>query len=246
MIHNEYLAHFSLKSSGEIFNIPIYFCKYGDYLLNIESFLHDDEHTYFQTLAYERRRISYLLGRYSAKKAISGLLGTNNPTTIRIDNGIFGQPVAVCGTNSNLQVSLTHCGEFAASTAFPEQLLIGIDMEKIDLSMGSGVEEELTKCEKELAVHLPCSPEHFLMILWTMKESLSKVLKTGLTVPLKVLEVKRIEVQDGYFTGSFSNFTQYHSISFLIKGYVYSITYPKNTEIEIDIHRIKSNLFNML
>lgn len=257
MIHNElekagtetnytYSAHFLLKSSSEIFKIPIHFCKYGDYLNNVEGFLHDDEHAYFQTLAYERRRTSYLLGRYSAKKAISGLMGEDNPKKIRIENGIFNQPVAVCESNSNLQVSLTHCDELAAAVAFPEMLVIGIDMEKIDLSMSSGVEAELTEHEKELALQLPCPYENLLMVLWTMKESLSKVLKTGLTVPLRVLEVKWIEVQNGYYIGSFSNFAQYNSISFPVKDYVYSITYPKNAEIEIDIHHIKSNLHKML
>ncbi|TCS93643.1 4'-phosphopantetheinyl transferase superfamily protein [Hazenella coriacea] len=239
-----YTDNFVLKSSKENYKVYINFYKRGNGPIHCDNndFLHEDEKKYFKTLVYERRINSYLLGRYSAKKAVSAFIEEDNLKKILIKNGVFNQPVVVCEPYSNIQVSLTHCEDLAAAAAFNDLLMIGIDIEKIQQSLHRGVEAELTQYEKELLHQVPCSYESFLLLIWTIKESLSKALKTGLTVSLSVLEVQSIEVNDGYYLSTFTHFDQYHTISFIVKDYAFSMTYPKNVEIDIDIYRIKQKV----
>lgn len=243
-----YTDRFTLKLPDEIFQVFVSFCKLqgpkGSEM--IRGHLHDNEQIYFKTLEYERRINSYLIGRYVAKKAISALIGENNLKEIIIQNGVFNQPVIVCRSNRNIQVSITHCDDFGAAIAFADILLIGVDIERADIKKRRTLESQLTEYEKGLASKVPHSYDCFLAMIWTIKESLSKVLKTGLTVPLSILEVKEVEVNNGYFTSMFSNFSQYRSISFIVEDYIISLTYPKCAEIIIDILRMKETLRNML
>ncbi len=243
-----YTDCFTLKLSDELFQVFVSFCKFQDPKGSelIRNYLNDNEQKYFQTLRYERRINSYLLGRYVAKQAISALIEENNLKEIIIQNGVFNQPVVVCRSNRNIQVSITHCDDLGAAIAFPDIFLIGVDIEKADIKKRRTLETQLTKHEKELACKVSHSYDCFLVMIWTIKESLSKALKTGLTIPLSILEVKDVEVNNGYFNSSFSNFSQYRSISFIIEDYVCSLTYPKYVEIIIDVLRIKENLCNMI
>ncbi len=79
-----------------------------------------------------------------------------------------------------------------------------------------------------------------------MKEALSKVLKTGLTVLLSILEVKNIQICNDNLISTFTNFPQYCSISFNIYDYICSIVYPRNVEIDIDINKKRENSYKTL
>lgn len=243
---NTYTDYSSIKSAKSNCRIFFNYSKVIDFdkMISMEKFLHEDEYEYFKTLKYKRRINSFLLGRYSAKRAISALAGEENLKKILIKNGVFNQPVVICETGSNIQVSLTHCDDFAVAVAFNDMLILGIDIEKTNQRINAGVEAELTQYEKELAYSVSYSYEIFLLMIWTMKEALSKVLKTGLTIPLNILEVKNIERQDGYFVSTYTNFFQYKAITFIVEDYVYSLTYPKS--IEIDVSRIKRSLHEMI
>jgi phosphopantetheinyl transferase len=141
---------------------------------------------------------------------------------------------------------LTHCDDLAAAVAFNDMFLLGIDIEKVNRNINHGAESELTNYEKELANNIPYSYENSILALWTMKESLSKVLKTGLTVPFNILEVKNIQICNDGLISTFTNFPQYCSISFKIYNYICSIVYPSNVEIDIDINKIRQNLYRIL
>jgi phosphopantetheinyl transferase (holo-ACP synthase) len=246
---NTFTDCFSIKLSEKNYNVSLNFSKFNklDTSSNIKYLLHDVERKYFETLKYNRRIHSFLLGRYSAKKAITALAGNEeNFTKILIKNGVFNQPIVVCETCSNIQVSLTHCDDLAAAIAFNDMLILGIDIEKANKCINQEVEAVLTQCERDLSFRVPCSYRNFLLMIWTVKESLSKVLKTGLTVPMRILEVKNIEELEGYCVSTFINFPQYSAVSFIVEDYVCSITFPKNVEIYIDINRIKDNLYKIL
>lgn len=179
-------------------------------------FLHEKEKQHLKGLTYERRIKSYLLGRYAAKQAVSQFVGVDDLTQIHIENGIFNQPIV---SGYDIQISLAHSDNLAVAIAFDPRVLIGIDVEKRNRI----VEFELTEDEQALG--------RDPLLLWTMKESLSKVLKTGLTVPLEILEVKEINEKQGMFSSTFTHFFQYQTLSWLWPDYAFSITYPKNTQI---------------
>ncbi len=74
---------------------------------------------------------------------------------------------------------------------------MAIDIETINSDKDDTILTQLTDNEQKLAASLLSSPS--LQLLWTIKESLSKVLKCGLTVPFELLEVESITQQEIFF-----------------------------------------------
>lgn len=78
-----------------------------------------------------------------------------------------------------------------------------------------------------------------LTLLWTAKEALSKVLRTGLMTPFEIFEISKIEINDNYTMCYYKNFTQYKAISFTVYKYMCSMVYPLKTRIKFDIYSVK-------
>ena len=180
------------------------------------------------------------MGRFVAKQAVAALTGEKNLTDIFIQSGIFTQPIVVSG-KSNIQVSITHCDDFGAALAFPEAHPMGIDIERISNRERDVLEKQITMAEKEQLRSCPLSYESGLTLLWTAKEALSKVIKTGLMTPFEVFEISRIEMHDNYVMSYYKNFAQYKVISFAINRYMCSLVHPLKTKMQFDIHSIKEN-----
>ena len=205
-----------------------------------QDILHHEEMAYFQTLKFEKRRNSYLIGRYAAKQALAAFSKEKDLGKIIIQWGILNQPIVSYLYNNNIQVSITHCNEIGAAVAFPETHPMGIDIEKVNSDSRNVLENQITQREKELIRNSSCSYDRMLTVFWTVKEALSKTLKTGLTTPLSIFELSRIELNHDHAISFFENFGQYKAISFNLSSFVCSLVYPKNAEIEIDIEAIQS------
>ncbi|MFT5780441.1 MAG: 4'-phosphopantetheinyl transferase, partial [Crocinitomicaceae bacterium] len=54
----------------------------------------------------KKRRLTYLLGRFAAKEALSSLLGSASKTDIEVRAGIFGQPVVVYDGKKQIAVNI--------------------------------------------------------------------------------------------------------------------------------------------
>jgi 4'-phosphopantetheinyl transferase EntD len=238
---NIYVEELTLIRPNETFKAGLCLCEFPMFAHyeGIVGFLHQQEQKYYETLKFEKRIKSYLIGRLTAKKAIASLVGDDNLAKILIQAGIFTQPIATYEGKQNIQVSISHCDDFGASIAFPEAHPMGIDIEQINIKQNEAIEREVTESEIKLIKGLPFSYEVMLTFLWTVKEALSKVLKTGLMTPFKIYEVDKIEVQHGYMLSTYKNFAQYKVISFIIGDYICSITYPMKTELNIDIRSLK-------
>lgn len=211
-----------------------YFSVPADFL-KIVKFLHPKEFEYYFQLEYERRVKSYLTGRYVAKRAVSFLVGNESLERICIEQGIFHQPVVNLPNATNVQVSITHCDDLAAGIAFSEELPMGIDMERISVDRNKVLETQMTVKESSLFSCLPYSYETTLTLFWTVKEALSKILKTGLTTSFHIYEISQVEARDGVVYSLFENFPQYRTASFILGDYVCSITYPKKTEWSVAV-----------
>jgi len=211
-----------------------------------EEDLHHHEAAYYNTLKYEKRKRSYLIGRHAAKQAVAALVQEKDLRNILIEQGVFNQPVVRCGDEHNIQVSITHCEEIGAAIAFPEAHPMGIDLQEIDTNRREVVESQATGAEKGIVASLSRSPDMLLTLLWTAKEALSKVLKTGMMSPFAIFEMSAVEIQDDCFAGSFRNFAQYKTLSFEIDHHVCSIVYPNKTEIEIDLRAFKAQVHSGL
>ena len=208
---------------------------------NLSDFLHEKELSYFYTLKYEKRQHTYLLGRYAAKKAISTYYGIKKLNTVLVEIGVFQQPIVQCFEFEKIQTSLSHCNYFGAAITFPEAHPMGIDLEYINADNVQAIKSQLSREEKLLLNSTPWqndSAVHYT-ILWTIKEALSKILKTGLMVSFDILEISSIKKENSFFISEFKYFFQYDAITFIIEDLVFSLVYPKKTNITINIDQIR-------
>lgn len=210
------------------------------------SILHEQELAYYRKLQYKRKH-SFVLGRYCAKQAISAYTRMAEPQLrqIWVQPGVFQQPVIMLPRTEPLQITITHCDHIAAAIAFPEAHPLGIDLEKIDSANVSAIESQITASEKQMIADTSLEYEAALTMLWTSKESLSKILKTGLMTPLPVYEINHMDIRPDCIVTSYTNFAQYGTVSFRIGRHMCSITHPKRTEFKVNIPEIQ-RLFGTL
>ncbi|WP_246362990.1 4'-phosphopantetheinyl transferase family protein [Paenibacillus alba] len=199
----------------------------------IKWHFHKSEQNKFDEIKYERRMNSYVVGRYAGKLAVSEFSAEEDFRKIAIHNGIINQPYIISDSIRNVQISISHCNDLGVAIAFPDELLMGIDIEKIDPSKFVFLKSSLTPKEMDILKKFN-SEEDILFMFWTIKESLSKVLKTGLTLPLELLEVKELTQHSAVYHSCFENFSQFCSVSVVSMGYICSITFPKKLKLNID------------
>lgn len=243
MLQETYTSRLNLKGIEETFKAGICICHFPAPVSdNIEllQHLHPQELKYYETLVVEKRKKSYLLGRFSAKQAVSSFVGLQNPQNIFIKPGFFNQPIFINAHYRNIQVSISHCEDIGTAVAFPEDLPMGIDVESIDLSKAGVLESQMTENEKEMMKSFPYSYITMLTLLWTAKEALSKVLKTGLMTPFHILEINMLKTKHNSVISNFENFGQYQGFSFVLGSYVNTVVYPRNIEMDLDIHYLNN------
>ena len=195
------------------------------------SALNEKEKSHYDTLKYEKRKSDYLIGRYTAKIAVNELLRIDLKS-IQIDNGIFNFPIVRGKQIRNVQVTLTHCEDISIAIAFPEDHPIGVDLEKIDRNKMKLVKEIVN--EKELALQEELNEFEMFTSLWTVKEALSKILKTGFTCNLQVFEVEKFNKTMFFFESKFLNFMQYKGYTIKKDEYICSIVLPLRTQLKLN------------
>ena len=112
---------------------------------------------------------------------------------------------------------------------------MGIDIERVADKNKNVLASQMLNSELKLIKQVSFSTISGLTLLWTIKESLSKVLKTGLTTPLTIYSVSQIKRVNNSFISQFVNFPQYKVISWILDQYVVSICLPKNTSIDLNL-----------
>jgi len=193
------------------------------------EFLHPSEQLYSQTLNYERRLNSYLMGRHAAKKAISQALKNIAASDIELEFGVFHQPIVKGETGNDVEVSISHSDKAAVALAYPTGHPMGIDIEKIDYSRKELFLKQLTLKELEDLELLDIAMEGGALMLWSVKEALSKALKSGLAADYMVYETKNLKWHGNHLTGEFVHFAQYRFEAFLLNLHVLAIALPKKT-----------------
>ena len=203
-------------------------------LLQDISMLHPEEKKYLNTLKFNRRKHSYLLGRVASKQALSQLITTQKPGAVFVDSGIFQFPVAKYIHNLNIQVTISHCEHIGLALAFPEAHPLGIDIEKIEENKIDTIKSQMTSKEKTMipAMEIPLNSAYTM--LWTIKESLSKILKTGLMTNFKFFEVDSLLPDGNSYAAVFVHHGQYKAISRLLGSYSCTLVFPKYTTPNLD------------
>lgn len=179
------------------------------------------------------RRQSFLAGRRAAKSAL-GLLAPGVPgRNVSVLPGLLQQPVVCVPGRSNLQVTLAHAGTAAIAIAYPEACPMGVDLERAAPEQQSALSEQTTPRERALAqTVLPYDEHQRLLLLWCLKEALSKALRCGLTVPFGLLELASLAPLPGGVRARFENFSQYEGIAFCAAPFCLALVMPHTVRWE--------------
>ena len=70
-------------------------------------------------------------------------------------------------------------------------------------------------------------------MLWSIKESVSKIIRTGLTTDFKLFEIDSFEQHGDEFSCTFKNFMQYRAVAKKIGDCVCSIVVPEKTTCKL-------------
>ncbi|MCZ8522705.1 4'-phosphopantetheinyl transferase family protein [Paenibacillus caseinilyticus] len=197
------------------------------------GWLHAGELAYLDKQTFERRRRSYLAGRYAAKHAAAAWLKGGIPLRdIAVLHGLLEHPVVTVPGHSNVQTSITHVDRAACALAFHEDIPLGIDLELIREDRTDAMDSLLTAAERDALRQLPYARSTALALLWTAKEALSKVLRTGLTMPVSCYETLHLQAEEMMMQGQYVCFPQYRFTAFVAGPSAVAIAYPRDAVLE--------------
>ncbi len=214
--------------------------KSGAEELSDLSFLDTEDMKYISPIRKPSHRDDVIVGRYAAKKAVAELAGTDI-SEVRISKGVFSQPVALHDSGGRLQVTVTHTGGAAAAVAYPEELIIGIDMEQ-ELSDARKESITLSEEEKDYAEKLGLD----MTIFWTVREALIKCLKLSLFFSPKLLELTDIHRENELVTGTFRYFGQYSFQAVSHRGIAIGMVIPKRTDMLPALDEIAEDIAGLM
>jgi phosphopantetheinyl transferase (holo-ACP synthase) len=209
--------------------------QFLDLEMKCGTILHSNELSYFKALKFDKRRRTYMLGRYAGKKALSKQLNELDLTEIEIGTGVFTQPVVRYLSRDHAGVSISHTNSYACALSYPEDHPMGIDLEmvvdsKVNVMKSQILEEELQLAEKWKLNQTYCST-----VIWTAKEALSKVVRCGMMNPFEGYAICELEQTESCFLGKFRNFGQYRFQSWVLDSFVLTIVLPKKTQMKIEV-----------
>lgn len=177
------------------------------------------------------RQQAFLKGRYIAKKAVAVYLEDDDHLAYSIRSGIFGQPLLETVHMRKPGLSISHSGAMAACVVFDEAHPMAIDVEKIEPARAASIAGLLSQQELAMCRQTAENSTRAYMRLWSMKEALSKVLKTGLSADFRVLELESLARHGQIMTGCFTNFVQYKALSWVEREYVWALVLPAQSAL---------------
>lgn len=197
-----------------------------------QGWLHPSERASWASLKAEPRRVSYLLGRYAAKRAASQYLGTDALAEIEVSNGVFQQPVLRFPARDIPHVTLCHTDRLALAVAHPPDHILGIDAEALDPARAPLLRSLMSDAEQAPLGTMGFPEVERLFLLWTAREALSKALRCGLTVPLDLLETAGVVAAGpGEFQCTFARFPQYQARCAVVPGHAMALVLPRDTHL---------------
>jgi 4'-phosphopantetheinyl transferase len=147
-------------------------------------------------MKFAKRRNDWRLGRWTAKCAIAAHLGWRTESSFLVDIEICpaasGAPEAfIAQQRTSLGVSLSHCAGRAIAALVPSGVMVGCDLERIELRISAFVSDYFTPEEQLWVAEMPAPYRPALVtLLWSAKESALKALGQGLRLDTRSVSVK--------------------------------------------------------
>lgn len=195
---------------------------------------HRLEKKHYETIKYDRRKLNYILGRFSAKFAINTMIEIPCMQSINIGSGVFGFPIVRCVEAKNIQVSITHCGFIGMSIAFKESHPMGIDIERISFDKEKAILSQISQYELKLLAVFGINDISGYTALWCAKEALAKIIKTGMMLDFSFLEIETIEKEENTYVAKFKHFGQYKAMCHINENYAISVVLPRKTMTNLE------------
>jgi 4'-phosphopantetheinyl transferase EntD len=210
-----------------------------------QQFLAESEEAIWRSFHFQRRQRSYLLGRYCAKEAVAVQASISELKGFEIGSGVFQQPIVRGLGTAGIQVSISHSETWGAALAFDEAHPMGLDMEQVHPERSDTIRTQLTPCEIEVVTASPLRVDAALTLVWSVKEALSKTLKTGLTTPLQVFEVANCSWEAGALSCEFPSFGQYRAVGLLVAEFAIGLVFPRRSQLGCSLESFRSRFHEL-
>ncbi|MGB6850543.1 MAG: 4'-phosphopantetheinyl transferase superfamily protein [Thermoanaerobaculia bacterium] len=160
------------------------------------------EHERLAGLEVSKRRQEWLLGRWTAKRALAvyrpETLGKRPLSHLEIRTAADGAPEAACdGQALPLVLTLSHRSDLAVSAVAETDTALGCDLEKLEPRSEGLVEDFFTEREQALVAAAGAEEAELLAnLVWSAKESALKAMRVGLRMDTRKVEVE-LPARDG-------------------------------------------------
>jgi len=199
------------------------------------TLLHPTEIERWNQFKSPSRRQQFCNGRYCAKRALSPYLPGVSMAAIEVTSGVFQQPILSGSTATGCGVSIAHSGTVSAAIVFPEGHPIGIDVQVINATKTAAIQSVLTDNDHQIVAHTPIESSSAHTLCWSARESLSKVLKTGMMVSQFIYEISQItRLNETWWDVRFAHFHQYRALIRVQPTMVMALCIPKHSAISVD------------
>ena len=226
---NSHILLLKLKSNPVPKKLIISYGKFesNDFKFPI-AFLSEREQHICNSYRNLNRKMTYQIGRYAAKTAVSLLLNESNLQKLEILVGCFSQPIIQYEQFSMQGVSLSHTKNATIALAFPASICAGVDIELVSKQKENTLYSNIENHEKNIVDQLDKQNQRlqYRVLLWTIKESLSKAVLTGLTLPLSFFSVKSVTCHKNIWVSEFVHFKNFKCLSFFSDQHWISLTLP--------------------
>jgi len=196
----------------------------------------------FRTFAVDRGRHAFLQGRLAAKTAVRAMLGRLDPAArfdprrVEVENDLLGRPL-VHGA-PGLGVSLSHCRDAAAAVAFPLDLPLGLDLERVRPQNVLALADRFAP--EELAMACCATPPGVhaalpLTLLWCLKEALGKLLGCGLATSPEALAIAWLGPASNGVAASYAHAAGYQGLATVSASRILALAAPGDVTLELDL-----------
>lgn len=184
----------------------------------------------FSKISSQKRQIEFIAGRKACKKALSNFINTETFSSNKNYRGFrsysdisilpsnTGSPVITFPELSKLNVSISHSHGIAIAAVSKNP--IGIDIEKINPKKISAL--------KHMNPDIETQDPTLLTVFWTLKEALSKALKTGIVKDFEFYNTKNYQCSNQIHRCEFENFPEYSGIAVTNNEYALAIVQSSN------------------
>lgn len=198
------------------------------------TYLSPAEQRMLDGMTSDRRRESYLRGRWAAKSALISAFG-GNAVQWAILPGVFGQPIAQFLERSHppVTLSISHSDSGALALVAPAAWPAAVDCEAISERNLDAIESQLTRDERQSALNQSeVAYIAALTMMWSLKESASKILGGGLAIDLGALELTDCVFSDNAeLKAKFLKMAHLQGVARTRNTCVSSVVFPESSKI---------------